>query len=249
VEAVLTEISREEALRYLGVRGRPDAVLQADLDRCAELLMAQARPRAVWKLFLREADGTLEGTAFCPAGQDIQRFLSGCGRVILMGATLGAEAETLLRRAQAQAMGDALLLDALASAAVENVCDNLCRDLAAHFSPDRLTSRFSPGYGDFPLSQQRELCAVLNVTRLLGITLTPGGLMIPQKSVTALLGVRAEPFASDRGSASSSGCGSCALSASCAFRRGEPESACPGASCAKASGQHPEKEDPSLGKQ
>lgn len=190
MEAVLTEISREEALRYLGVRGRPDAVLQADLDRCAELLMAQARPRAVWKLFLREADGTLEGTAFRPAGQDIQRFLSGCGRVILMGATLGAEAETLLRRAQARAMGDALLLDALASAAVENVCDNLCRDLAVHFSPDRLTSRFSPGYGDFPLSQQRELCAVLDLSRRLGVSLTPGGLMIPQKSVTALIGVR-----------------------------------------------------------
>ena len=71
--------------------------------------------------------------------------------------------------------------------------DNLCADLAREFAPRRLTSRFSPGYGDFPLSQQAELCAVLNVNRLLGITLTPGGLMVPQKSVTALIGVSEDP--------------------------------------------------------
>ena len=220
MEAVLTEISREEALRYLGVRGEPDAALRADLDRCAELLTAQARPRAVWKLFRREADGTLEGTSFRPAGQDIRRFLSGCGRVILLGATLGAEAETLLRRAQTLVMGDALLLDALASAAVENVCDNLCRDLEARFSPESLTSRFSPGYGDFPLSQQRELCAVLDLSRRLGVSLTPGGLMIPQKSVTALIGVRAAESNPSAGAEfPRAGCEACALSDHCQYKK------------------------------
>ena len=189
MEARLTGISREEALRYMGVRGAPDAALREDLERCAARLVSVARPRALWRLFSLEPDGTLSGASFRPAGEDIRRHLAGCAQVIGLAATLGAETETLIRRAQGRDMADALMLDALASAAIENVCDNLCADLARELAPRKLTPRFSPGYGDFPLTQQRELCAVLNVTRLLGVTLTPGGLMIPQKSVTALIGV------------------------------------------------------------
>ncbi len=189
MEARLTEISREEALRYLRVRGRPDSRLAEDLDRCTQMLLAHCRPGILWRLFSLEKDGRLSGTCFRPEGKDIRGLLSGGNQVILLAATLGAETETLISRMQRKDMADALLLDALASAAVENVCDNLCGDLARHFAPRKLTPRFSPGYGDFPLSQQTDLCAVLNVTRLLGITLTPGGLMIPRKSVTALIGV------------------------------------------------------------
>ena len=215
MEARLTRISREEALRYLGVRGEPDSVLSRDLDRCEAQLRSAARPRAAWRLFSLAGDGSLAGTSFRPRGEDLRRHLSGCGRVILMAATLGLETEALLRRAQSVRMADALLMDALASAAVENVCDNLCEDLARTFAPRRLTSRFSPGYGDFPLSQQRELCDVLNAGRLLGISLTPGGMMIPQKSVTAVLGLAGEGASVP----ARSGCEGCGLSAHCAFRK------------------------------
>ena len=44
MEARLTDISREEALRYLGVRGEPDAALRRDLDRCAALRPVRPSP-------------------------------------------------------------------------------------------------------------------------------------------------------------------------------------------------------------
>ena len=221
MEARLTGISREEALRYLGIRKRPDENLLRDLDRCADLLVSSVRPRICWRLFTREADGSLSGTSFRPAGEDICRFLAGCGQVIGMAATLGAESETLLRRMQEVNMADAVILDALASAAVENVCDNLCADLALEVAPRKLTSRFSPGYGDFPLSQQAELCAVLNVNRLLGITLTPGGLMVPQKSVTALIGVRQAETDPVRNTDPEilSGCSACSSFPHCRYKK------------------------------
>ena len=118
-------------------------------------------------------------------------------------------------------------------AAIENVCDNLCEDLAEALSPARLTPRFSPGYGDFPLSQQAALCAVLNAERRIGLTLTPGGLLLPQKSVTAVIGVSDAPAARGRDSAEDShgsgapgGCASCSMYAHCSFRR-------EGSSCGK----------------
>ena len=213
MEARLAEISREEALRYMGVRGAPDDALVRDLNRCEALLRSAARPRTVWKLFRRTAEGTLEGTSFRPRGRDLARLLSG-DRVILIAATLGLETEALLRRAQHASMSDALILDALASAAIESVCDRLCAELADRMAPRVLTPRFSPGYGDFPLEQQQELCRVLNVSRLLGITLSPGGLMIPQKSVTAVLGVLEQAPPQEKAD-----CAACAFSDRCLYRR------------------------------
>lgn len=215
MEARLTGFDRAEALRYMGWRGGPAPEdLLGTLDRCEALLREHVRPRAVWRLFDREPDGTLAGTGFRPEGQAIQRHLAGCGQVILMGATLGAEAEALFRRTQAVDMALALALDGCAGAAIENVCDNLCADLAEALAPKRLTGRFSPGYGDMPLAQQEELCRVLDVERRIGVSLTAGGLMIPQKSVTALMGVSNGP-GTER-----SRCEGCGMGENCEIRKG-----------------------------
>lgn len=215
LEAKLTGIDRGEALRYLGYRG--GALLadaEADIARCECIVLNTARPRAVWRMFGLLPDGTLAGTDFRPAGADIRKHLSGCERAILMAATLGAEIDTLVRRTQIRSMAEAVTLDACASAAIENVCDNLCADIAAEVSPLHLTDRFSPGYGDLPLSQQEELFRVLDVTRRIGVTLTASELMLPQKTVTAILGVSSEPVKNR-----CRGCAACGLYETCAYRR------------------------------
>lgn len=215
MDARLSGIDRNEALRYMGYRGSiaPDA-LCADLERCERLLLQVARPRALWRLFDLLPDGTLAGTDYRPGGQDIRDHLRGCDQVILMAATLGAEAEALIRRAQKRDMADALILDAVGSAAIENVCDNLCADLAETLSPRCLTERFSPGYGDLPLSEQETIFRILELERRIGVSLTAGGLMIPQKSVTAFIGAAGEPQAQRP-----RGCESCARFQDCAFRK------------------------------
>ena len=111
-------------------------------------------------------------------------------------------------------MSEAVILDAAGSAAVENVCDNLCADLAEAFAPRYLTERFSPGYGDLPLSQQIWFFRLLDMNRRLGVSLTESDLMIPQKTVTAIVGVSDRPQKKRE-----TGCDSCDLKDSCAFRR------------------------------
>ncbi|MBQ9268887.1 MAG: vitamin B12 dependent methionine synthase, activation domain protein [Oscillospiraceae bacterium] len=188
MEPRLTGINEREALLYLGYRGGEiPAGIRTDLERCRDTILKTARPRAVWREFPLNPDGSLEGTAFRPEGNDVKELLRQCHHVILFGATLGAEVETLLRRAQVQNMADAVMLDCCASAAIENVCDNLCADLQEELE-GYLTDRFSPGYGDLPFAQQPEFCRVLDLHRRIGVSLSPGGLMIPQKSVTALMG-------------------------------------------------------------
>ena len=214
MEPRLTGIDRREALAYLGCKEAP-AALGPALDRCEALLMKTARPRAVWRLFALLPDGSLAGTGFRPAGEAVRAHLAGCGQVILLAATLGAEVDALLRRTQAQDMALAVTLDACAGAAIENVCDNLCADLAAALAPRFLTDRFSPGYGDMPLAQQGELFRVLDVTRRIGVSLTAGGLMTPQKTVTALVGAADTPRPKRP-----AGCAGCAGYDDCAIRKG-----------------------------
>ena len=194
MEARLDRIPRAETLQFLSWHGSfLGEEIRAELDRCEALLLRTARPRLVWRLFSLEKDGTLSGTDYRPAGEDVRAFLSECGSVALLAATLGAEAERVIRRAAGRDMTEALILDAAGSAAIEAVCDNFCEDLAAAMAPRYLTDRFSPGYGDMPLSDQFKLFRVLDVSRRIGVTLSDSALMIPQKSVTALIGVSDRP--------------------------------------------------------
>ncbi|MBQ7693431.1 MAG: vitamin B12 dependent methionine synthase, activation domain protein [Oscillospiraceae bacterium] len=215
VEARLDTIPRGETLRYLAWHGAPlTEELEEDLDRCEALILEHAQPRLVWRLFELTEGGRFAGTDYTPGGQDIQAFLTGCAQAVLFAATLGLEAECLIRRTQLRNMADAVLLDAAGSAAIEAVCDAFCADLAAELAPWHLTGRFSPGYGDYPLEEQKAVFRLLDVTRRIGVNLTESGLMIPQKSVTALIGVSDTPQENRR-----SGCGDCLGRFACVYRK------------------------------
>ena len=215
MEARLTDIDREEVLRYLLWHGGeiPEDIESA-LRRGTERLRKAARPRAVWRVFDYCPGEALGGTDFRPEGEDLKAFLRECDQVILMAATLGSEPDLLQKQLRLRDLSEAVILDAAGSAAVENVCDNLCADLAAQFAPWFLTERFSPGYGDFPLSQQRWFFQLLDMPRRLGVSLTESFLMVPQKTVTAMIGVSDRPQPKREES-----CARCSLRADCAFHK------------------------------
>ena len=75
----------------------------------------------------------------------------------------------------------------VAAALIESYCD----EVQAQAETDGLLQRprFSPGYGDWPLEEQRQLFAVLNCAKRIGLTLTDGLMMAPSKSVTAIIGL------------------------------------------------------------
>lgn len=56
-----------------------------------------------------------------------------------------------------------------------------------------LKPRYSPGYGDFALESQKEIFARLECAKRIGLTLTDTMLMVPFKSVTAVIGVTDAP--------------------------------------------------------
>ena len=77
-----------------------------------------------------------------------------------------------------------------------------------------LTGRFSPGYGDCPLSLQPALCRALDTPRGIGLAPTRDNLLTPRKSVTAILGLADHPVTGAR-----AGCARCLLRETCAYRK------------------------------
>lgn len=209
-------LNENEILLYLGWRGQtlPED-FPSRLDACRERLCAAARPRWVWRVFA--LDGTaIPGAGLALDGADIREHLADCSEAVLMAATVGPGVDTLLRREQVRDMTDAVITDACAGAAVEAVCDMLESELRTEFSGRGLylTDRFSPGYGDLPLGMQRSLCAALDAERRIGLTVTPGGMLAPVKSVTAILGA-----AATERKRRAPGCAGCVSFRTCALRK------------------------------
>ena len=211
------QLNEREILRYLGCRTEiPPEDLVQSVRRCSREVAAAARPKTVWRLFPLEGSHPA-GTAVTFEGKDIARHLADCHSVILMAATLGPDIESLLLRAQVRDMAEALVLDACASTAIEAVCDKLEAELRSEWEAKGgyLTDRFSPGYGDFPITQQLSLCGLLDVQRRIGLTLSASGILIPRKSVTAVMGIADSPR-----HRRSRGCEGCAMYEHCQMRKG-----------------------------
>jgi len=211
------QLDLSEPLRYLGVRGEPDPDLYAQLSAAADRLTRSVTPRWLWRAFptsFQDESIVLEGAGLALTGELARRMLDGCTQAVLLACTLGAGFETLLRAEQARSMARAAMLDACGSAWVEAGCDEAQREIAARFPGLYLTDRFSPGYGDLPLEVQRDICAVLDVPRRLGVQVGDSLLMNPSKSVTAVIGLSDRPQP-----ARVRGCGFCDLRQNCEFRK------------------------------
>ncbi|MBQ9898627.1 MAG: 5-methyltetrahydrofolate--homocysteine methyltransferase [Ruminococcus sp.] len=214
----LSGVDRALAARYMGVRGEPDDAVRGLVERAEKLVCETVSPKYVH----RETDVTItpEGVKLgCMerllTGNAIREHLQGCTRAVLLAATLSAEADKLIRQAGVRDMAQALAVDCVCSAAIEQVCDRAEEEIFAEIRAPFRTWRFSPGYGDLPIDLQADFLAALNAQRRIGLTATAESLLIPSKSVTALIGISDEPVRKrERGCAGCSMKGRCAFSAS-----------------------------------
>lgn len=219
-------VDKAEVLRYLGYRGQS---LAPELDGLVDAAIADclrvARPRGCVRAFDiaargLDADGTpfiaLRGCALRLEGRDICAHLADAVAVGLLAVTLGVGIDRQLRLLSSTDPTGELAFDAAATACVEQAADAAeARIVGLATGRGLYTSyRYSPGYGDMPLACQPQLLASVNAQRLLGLTLTPTNLLIPTKSVTAVVGMHPAPQPSTH-----DGCATCGCRPYCTVRR------------------------------
>ena len=215
----LCRVDRSEALRYLGYRGQQiDAALDARVDAVIAHCEQVSRPAWTYRVFSvseDEAGVRLEGTTLVLTGDDIRAHLAGARECAVMAATAGLSNERELRRLSLANGLDGMIFDAAGSSLAEAAADACNAQIVAEARARGLYAkwRFSPGYGDLPLALQPGILRVLDAEKRLGMSLTDTNLLIPAKSVTALVGLFDAPQDDKRS------CANCAFSPYCDLRR------------------------------
>ncbi len=204
----LEKLNRSEAIRYLGGAGiQMNDQMEVLMDECEKMVLEKAAPKFLYIELDLPCD-TIMG------GRDIANHLDGCEKAILMCATLGAEIDKLIRISQISDMAKAVVLDSLASVAVEQVCNKVDEIIAEKYDGYYMTFRFSPGYGDYPISLQQDFLRMLDAPRKIGLTTNENFLLMPTKSVTAVMGLSKNPIERKK-----RGCAICNMRGKCRFRK------------------------------
>lgn len=217
----ITQLNRQEGARYLGYRGAvPDDNVMAIIDECERDIIKTARPRYVYRIFdIRETDAGMEaaGTSLILRGSSIREQLEGCKKAMFLCATLSSDMDKLIRVTQVRDMAKAVVLDAFAGVAVEQLCDKAEAAVRDSFADKYFTYRFGIGYGDLPIEQLPEFLKVLNTEKTVGVAVTDSNMMSPSKSVACIVGISDSEIKSKK-----RGCITCAMRDKCQFRvRGE----------------------------
>ncbi len=119
------------------------------------------------------------------------RRLAGAEQIALAICTIGPELEKLASHWMQEKPLLALALDGLGNAAVEKVAQQVCSYIAERAQTKGLqaSTPLSPGEPDWPVEVgQPQIFALLDPAKA-GVTLTSGGMMVPKKSITFVVGI------------------------------------------------------------
>lgn len=218
------KLNRNELHRYLGYKlnNTPDETVRGIIDKCEEKLFKRVKPSYIYRTFpINEAFEAsvykgieLVGTNLVLEGESIRKHLAGCSHAVLLVATLSAEADRLIRQSGIKDMAEALIMDTVASVAIEQVCEQAEAGIRKELSDKYMTYRFGVGYGDLPLEHEGMILDILNAGKLIGLYSSETNILIPRKSVVCVIGISDKPLPKGQ-----KGCATCNMRESCSYRR------------------------------
>ena len=186
------EVNRREILRYMQAK-QGNSELEALIDRGLKLSLDKLSYKVCYtELPISERDGILDLGFATTGSRDLKKCLDGCNSIILFAATVGIELDRLILRYSRIEPSVALCLQAIGAERAEALCDAFCDDMKSIYASEgkALCPRFSAGYGDLPLSLQRDIIITLQAPQKIGVSLNQSLLMSPSKSVTAIVGIK-----------------------------------------------------------
>ena len=171
--------------------------LEKEGGNLGQMLRRWINPRLSYTV--REIASTEGGRVMLSDGTILEsprltRTVRGCSRLLCFIATIGPGIENAVQRlSQQYRLTDGYALDTIGSIMIEGVVETF-QDMMrekAHMTGKGVTLRFSPGYCDWPITEQKKLFPLIDAGRI-GVTLTSSLLMTPRKSISGVFGVGAD---------------------------------------------------------
>lgn len=189
----LTSLNEKEVRRY----ARAEKIGQALIDNAIFDALIYIKPCGNFNVFeydYKNSNIFFDNKRIFLTGNSIKKHLDLCEKVAVLALTVGEDIENeITRLSENGEYSHALLLDAAATEAVEEAADLMEKviEREAHREGFFMTRRFSPGYGDFPITAQTE---ILNLAsgKDIKISLSTSLMLMPRKSITAIIGFKRE---------------------------------------------------------
>jgi hypothetical protein len=192
-EGIEIEIDKVEIHRYLGyeeeqsLRVGVSSLVDDQICRAYEFV----KPAAYYTIKPITSVGnsriSVDGLLF--TSHNLARVFSGCSQAAIFVVTIGGALESEVAQLTKEGLlVRASVLDAVGSVAVEKVADwleGMIRNIATA-NGDKVGWRYSPGYCDWDITQQRELFRGLD-SESIGVHLTDTCLMVPRKSMSGII--------------------------------------------------------------
>jgi hypothetical protein len=188
-------LSAEEVLKEIGYGNTlPDESVLTLIRELLALIEKEVKPRYVYSV----SDGESEDRTVRVRGHllatnaTITHLLEHSTRFAVFAATAGREFEQIQQ--SHKTTGDMLviyLLDVMGTLLVEKTGDYMEKKLEIAYPDMPHTRRFSPGYCNWHLTEQRKLFALLG-QQPCGISLSDVCLMTPIKSISGIIGLGKE---------------------------------------------------------
>lgn len=217
-------IERNEVLRYLRYKNQEiESSFSEKIDLAIEETKKIITPKAIYGIypikFLKNKI-EIEGTNLVLESKDILRLLRGCEYCILMVATIGTKIDMEIRKTEYVDLSKSIIMDSAATTFIERCCDAIQNDIKKEFEKNKkhLTMRYSPGYGDLPLECGKEILNILQSQKI-GVTSNDKGIMIPRKSVNAIIGIYDSNNRENMDIDNKRSCANCKNYNNCIYRR------------------------------
>jgi len=190
------KVNRKQVCHYIGYSAgyKPPARILSLVDEYVEHAHQLIEPS--YSYVIRDIEWAQGSIAFIEdsivfKSQVITRLLEHCCKVAVFVVTIGEHLEEMACwLAEDGLILQAAVLDAIGSDAVERVAD-FVQDMIRQVANGQdlvISRRFSPGYCDWDIGQQRMVFWAMNGNTV-GIRLTGRCLMIPQKSISGIIGI------------------------------------------------------------
>ena len=198
LEKISVDPPHEKIYQRLGYRKQTTELSAKEKQQTDHLIQEASALISLQGVFLRQPIQNNDGEKMVFAksltfvSRKLAAFLRPCGEAVFMGATAGHSImEAISEKTSRDDLAAAVVYDATASEMVDVSLDWMMNYLNRQLRREGKTllpRRFSAGYADFHLQNQKAIHDLLQMSRL-GVTLTSSFILIPEKSVTAITGI------------------------------------------------------------
>ena len=198
LEKISTDPPHKKIYSRLGFRKRTTQISSAQQKETNLFINEASSLISLQGMFLRLTINHNDGKKIFLDGnlifnsQKLSVFLRDCKEALLMGATAGnAIMEAIIEKTRQDDLAAAVVYDATASEMTDAALDwimDYFNQLLRTEARTLLPRRFSVGYADFNLKNQKAIYEALQMEKI-GVKITPEFILLPEKSVTAISGI------------------------------------------------------------